>query len=394
MKTCKYLLIVFIALITLAACSSGGGGGRIDRPQPFPDAPDAGVMGDGRLGELVEWTRAAQDLPAMGVVVVLNGQVIEIAAEGKRSLTGSARVTTADSWHIGSLTKGLTSTLVGVLVEQSVISWDTTPLDVWPELDAIVHPQLRDITVRQLLSHTAGIVPVNSVPSRFGDEAAGSIVEKRRAFAEELLQAGPVGQTGVHRYSNGGYVIVSAMLETLMSAPWETLLTSFVLAPLDMAETGFGAPGAPGEITQPWGHWERNRKFEAVPPGPDADNPQVLAAAGNMHATLQDYASFMIAHIDGARGIDGLVTAATFDQLHAPVADGAALGWGVAESKFFTGQVELAHAGSNQRWYAIVRLVPALNGGALFVVNAGGNRADAAIDRLDDFVAERFLALQ
>jgi len=86
--------------------------------------------------------------------------------------------------------------------------------------------------------------------------------------------------------------------------------------------------------------------------------------------------------------------ATTYATLHTPVADGAALGWGVAASEAFPGETELLHAGSNGRWYAVVRLVPGLNGGALFVVNAGGEFASRAIDELDDVIVERFNSLQ
>ena len=389
-------LVVFVCMsLVLAACGGGGGSGNgASEPLPFPHAPAAGVLGDGRLGEIVEWTRASQELPAMAVVVVLDGQVVEIAAEGLRSLSGDQAVTTADAWHIGSLTKGITATLAGVLVELSVLSWDTTPLDVWPELDASIHANFRDITVRQLLSHTAGVQPVNAAPSRYSDAASGTLAEKRRAFAAELLTEEPVARIGVHSYSNGGYIIVGAMMETLMSASWETLVSDYVFASLNMTHSGFGAPGTPNAITQPWGHWDRNNGFEPVSPGTDADNPQVFGPAGTVHTSLQDYTNFLIAHIDGWRGVDGFLTAETFEVLHTPVNQGAALGWGVIQSDAFPGMIELAHAGSNLRWYAVVRMVPELNRGALFVVNAGGPRAEAAIDRLDDFIAQRYAATQ
>lgn len=72
---------------------------------------------------------------------------------------------------------------LGVLVDMGVVSVNTQLLDVWPELDVSIHTDLRDITLRQLLSHTAGVERVNAAPFRFGNEAAGSVVEKRRAFA-------------------------------------------------------------------------------------------------------------------------------------------------------------------------------------------------------------------
>lgn len=102
----------------------------------------------------------------------------------------------------------------------------------------------------------------------------------------------------------------------------------------------------------------------------------------------------MIAHIAGARGIPGLLTVPTFNVLHTPVDEGSALGWGFDPHEDWAQGPALAHAGSNVRWYAVVRLAPQLDAGVLFAVNAGGDRADAAIDSLGELILERFQAGQ
>ena len=178
-------------------------------------------------------------------------------------------------------------------------------------------------------------------------------------------------------------------METIMSASWETLLRDYVFAPLNMTESGFGAPGSAERLTQPLGHWPQGSAYDPVPPGPGADNPQVVGPAGTVHSSMGDYANFMIAHIDGARGIDGVLTAATFATLHEPVDNGSALGWGVADVDVMPGTSALVHSGSNQRWYAQVALVPEFNVGVLFVTNAGGDRAAEAVNALQDLMGQR-----
>ena len=182
---------IFVIANLLVACGGGGGGSQTNSPTAnFPNPtlpPAAGMFGDGTLDEIVEWARTAHGVPAMGVVIVHTGIVVESAAEGLRSALESEPVTVDDLWHIGSLTKNITASLSGALVEMSVMSWNSRPIDIWPELDATIHPQFRNITVRQLLSHTAGIVGVNAAPSQYGDLAIGTLTEKRRNFAADLL---------------------------------------------------------------------------------------------------------------------------------------------------------------------------------------------------------------
>lgn len=383
------------ALSLLVACggSSGGGADPIILPPVVPP-PAVGIVGDGRLDALVEWARESQSVPAMAVVLVANGQVAEMAAVGRRTLSAPDTVSVDDQWHLGSLTKGMTATLAGVLIEQSIIAWDTTPLDVWPELDATIHPAFRNITLKQLLSHTSGMRRVNQTPATFDQSAPGTATAKRRALSADLLAEPPIGPAGTESYSNGAFIVAGAMMETITSTPWETLMTQQVFGPLGMLDSGFGAPGTLDSIDQPWGHWDTGLGYDPVPPGPDADNPDTMGPAGTVHTTLADYAQFMLAHIAGARGIDGLLTVPTFDVLHTAIDNGSALGWGFIPFEAWAQGPVLTHGGSNLRWFAIVRLAPELDAGALIVVNAGGGRAEAAIDSLDDLILERFQASQ
>ncbi len=385
-------LFCLVLVATLVACGSDSDGGNTVAPVPVAEVPPpaAGVVGDGRLNTLLEWARAKEGVPALAMVLVHRGQVFETGAVGRRSVDDTTSVSGDDRWHLGSLTKALTATLAAVLVEQSVIGWDTRPLDVWPELDAVVHPALRQVTLKQLLSHTAGLVRPDVLPLSIEDDAPGDTVAKRRAWAAELLATAPAASVGRFRYSNGGYVVAGAMLETITNTPWELLIQNHIFAPLGMTESAFGAPGNTMSMNQPRGHWDRGTGFEAVEPGPDADNPQVLGPAGTVHTTLADYAQFMLAHLAGARGVPNLVTADTFEVLHSPVDAGSALGWGFSADEDWAEGPALSHAGSNVRWYAVVRLAPALDAGALFVVNAGGTRAEAAIGALGELVLERF----
>ena len=124
-------LIITVALSSfLLGCGGGGGGGGAGATRPpVTAAPPAGQIGDGRLNQILEWARAIDDVPAMAIVIVRSGQIAEMGAVGRRSATANALATENDRWHLGSLTKAITATLAGVLVEQSVIDWQTRPLD-------------------------------------------------------------------------------------------------------------------------------------------------------------------------------------------------------------------------------------------------------------------------
>lgn len=346
------------------------------------DAQHPGAVGDGHLAAVLESIRADRGLPALAAVLVRDGSVVEQAAVGRRAAGQDAAVTLDDQWHIGSLTKALTATLAGVLVERGTLSWSLTVGQAFPGLVDSIRPEYVDVRLDELLRHVAGTVEdISRAPSwatLFTDSRP--IVEQRRQLATELLQLPPDGPRGAYRYSNAGYVIVGAMIEAVTGESWEDLVRHEVFAPLGMTASGFGAPGVAGSVTEPRGHRWSGSDWTAVEPGPFADNPPALGPAGTVHTTLADYARFMAAHLAGARGVDGLLSAAAFDTLHTP-APGSdyACGWGVAQRSWAGGTV-LQHSGSNTMWYATVWIAPERNFAMFAVTNADGDPGQQGTD--------------
>jgi CubicO group peptidase (beta-lactamase class C family) len=327
----------------------------------------------------------------MGAIIIRGGQVVERAAVGLRSAGSGVPVTADDQWHLGSITKSMTATLAALLVEDGLIGWETTPLDVWPVLAGSIDAGFRDVTLRQFLSHTAGIKRDDEW-SGASDGAAGTTDEKRREWAARLLGQTPEHPAGQLFYSNMGYVVAGAMLEARGGADWETLLTDRVFAPLGMARSGFGAPGTRGLLDQPLGHSSTVRGYTPVEPGAGADNWKTLGPAGTVHVTLDDFALYLQAHLSGARGIAGFLSTDSFSELHAPVASGYALGWSVADALQPLTGGGFIHNGSNLRWFALTWFSPDEDAGLLVVLNGAGERAQAAVSGLDVLLRQRIAA--
>ena len=113
----------------------------------------------------------------------------------------------------------MTATLAAVLVDAGKIEWETTIGEVWPKATGKdLHPELRKVTLDQLLSHQGG-VPGNI--SDLSQEAWAKHFEEklsptleRKAMLKLALSKAPSEPQGAFVYSNLGYAIASAMLET------------------------------------------------------------------------------------------------------------------------------------------------------------------------------------
>ena len=162
-----------------------------------------------------------------------------------------------------------------------------------------------------------------------------------------------------------------------------------LFGPLGMTDTGFGAPSKPNS---PWGHSSGLLRWSRKDPATrGSDNAPVLGPAGTVHATLDDYARFLAAHLEGARGKDGIVTAETFGTLHTPPDGGHyAMGWIVVNRGWAGGRV-LSHDGSNTMWYASVWLAPKKDMAFFAVTNAGGSKDSEAVGKAVETLIGRHL---
>lgn len=338
-----------------------------------PSDPSAALI------ESLEAIRAAYKLPAMAAFALRDGAIIEQATVGARSNEDDTPVGDSAQWHLGSNTKAMTATVAGMLVEEGLLRWASTIGEVLGEVAPNMNAEHRETTLAMLLQHLGGITPnINWF----------SAPEDRVACAAEILSL-PPKQRGEYAYSNGGYVVAGAMMEVVTGKRWEDLMRERLFEPLGMNDTGFGAPLGPGA---PWGH-ERGL-FGWTPKSPaarNADNAPVLGPAGTVHTTLEDYARFIEAHLKGAQGESGIVSAETFARLHTPSEGGAyAMGWIVTERDWAGGRA-LTHGGSNTLWFATVWIAPETDMAFFAVTNAGGDTAFKAVDEGVELLIQRQL---
>lgn len=342
--------------------------------------------------------RETEKVPALAAAAVVDGQLVDIAAVGCRSLNDETLVTTDDKWHIGSCTKPMTATLAGILIERGKMDWRTTIGDVLDKYS--MRDEWRGVTLEQLLSNYGGVNNC-AITQILGNSINGSMspFEQRSQIVKELLMLTPHSVPGKRfLYSNNGYAIAGHMLEVIAHNDWEQLITTLLFQPLDMKSAGFGAPGSKARLDQPRGH--RHEKSAAgrkpawtlqpVQPGPGADNPPAIGPGATVHCSIHDLAKFASLHAGTASGARKVSTNVIHDEtrqrLHKPFGrKGYALGWFVVPRPWGKGSV-LNHNGSNLLWYTAMWVAPQT--GAVFVAatNAGGNNAfracDAAIWRL------------
>jgi CubicO group peptidase (beta-lactamase class C family) len=351
-------VISFILMLTLSIGTADAGGGA---------AP---------MAELLEPIREKHKLPAMCAAAVSSEELTASGAVGVRRAGSGTAATSDDLWHLGSNTKAMTAALIGRLAEEGLVRWDSTMAEVFVELAARMRPEMKNVTVLDLLSHEAGLTE-NLAWGEYSQK--GTVQEQRYEALKAALMEKPkyAAGTGAH-YSNLGYVAAGAVVERVTGEAWEEQIRKHIFEPLGMTTAGFGGVGTEGMLDQPWGHDSEGKA--AATNGPGADNPPVMAPAGGVHCSMADWAKFVRDQLRGAMDKPGLLKAETYHVLQRPASGGEyGLGWLVLERAWGDGTV-FHHAGSNTMNYANVWIAPKRDFAVLVCTNQGGDAAFGATD--------------
>jgi CubicO group peptidase (beta-lactamase class C family) len=317
--------------------------------------------------------RETYHLPALELCVIDADGIVEAASGGVRKAEGTAAVEESDLFHLGSMTKAMTATMLSTLVQEGKLSWDMTMTQAFPAIASVMDSRYRDVTLEQLLTHTSGL-PCYTTDSEWESipPFTGTPAQQRQAFARMLLTRPPIGPAGIYQYSNAGYAVAAAIAERVTGKTWEQLMQQRVFGPLKIRAV-YGWPLLSGD-DEPWGHRIKNGVVTPHDPSDHYRVPVVLAPAGDVSMSILDYSAFARLHLAGLENIDGSVlSAADIQRLHQPVL-AYSCGW---HEELIDGVPTSWHRGTCDTFDTFVLLQPSRDIGVIVFTNADGDDAAA-----------------
>lgn len=173
-------------------------------------------------------------VPGAAVAAYAHGDVVERAAGVLNTATGVA-ATTDSLFQIGSVTKVWTATLVMQLVEEGLLDLDEPIRTYLPEFRLADESAASVITMRQLLSHTAGFEGDIFTDTGRGDDC----VEKYVATLSTDGQLFPPGER--FSYNNAGFCVIGRVIEVLRGGKsYDQCLAEHIFAPLGLQHAAAG----------------------------------------------------------------------------------------------------------------------------------------------------------
>lgn len=274
-----------------------------------------------RLDALLREATGPTGYPGAVAVVARDGRVVLFEGYGSSDIVRTMPMAKDAIFRIYSMTKPIATVAALMLVEQGRLSLDapierTLPEFAHPRVFAggtadapVLRPARRSITLRDLLTHTAGFATGGAgieEPTRLLERAALHASADLADFARRASRLPLASEPGTRfRYDGTNIEVVSRMVEVASGLSFADFLRERIFEPLGMRDTGFVVPAS-----------QRARVVDLPTRGPNdslvpdaqrsAKRPgeplqDYASGAGGLYSTAQDYLRFCTMLLDGGR---------------------------------------------------------------------------------------------
>ncbi len=256
-------------------------------------APAIAAQTDPKVAEFDAYAaKAAKDWGAVGlaVAVIKDGKTIFAKGYGVRELGKPDPVNEQTLFSIGSTTKAMTAAAIGMLVDEGKLRWDDPVTKHLPWFQLGDPYVTREITIRDLLVHRAGLA--NGDMLWYRSTASPAEVLRRARFIPMAysFRSGFI-------YQNVMYATAGAVVAAASGMSWERFIETRIFAPLGMSRTVANLAGTAGKPNVASPHQRVGGEIRVI------SNAAVdsVAAAGSVWSSVSDMARWAAFIIDSGR---------------------------------------------------------------------------------------------
>lgn len=245
MRTCVWAALAFCLLAT-GSVFADEEQTVVDKLPKTGEAPESMQAYDRLFAEFMnKWK-----LPGGQIAVAKNGRLVLVRGYGWADVEGKKPVQPGTRFRVASVSKPITAAAVLRLAERKRLVLDARAFETLPEFriadGAKVDGRLRQITVRQLLTHTAGWDRDRSFDPMFkpfeAAKALGAPAPAEPATIIRFILRQPLDfDPGArYAYSNFGYCLLGRVIEQSTGKDYEQAVQELVLRPCGAARIALG----------------------------------------------------------------------------------------------------------------------------------------------------------
>lgn len=308
------------------------------------------------------------DVPGISIAVIHNGKIDWARGWGVRDTVSCAPVTPDTAFQAASISKVATAVVALRLAGQGKIGLNRNINDALASWKLPENPKLapHGVTLRQLLSHTAGLgvhgfigyAPGAPLPTPA--QILDGVPPANTPAVRSVLPAG-----AQFEYSGGGYVVTQLALSDVSGMPFQQLAQREVLGPLHMTHSAFAERPPPAiRANMAYGH-----ENGAPIPGNYLALPE-LAPAG-LWTSAGDLARLLMDIQASAAGMQNhRLSPAMTRRMLTPVKDN----WGLGVALYPDSPVRFGHDGVNRGFQSFMIAYVGKGDGIVALTNGGQGR--------------------
>jgi CubicO group peptidase (beta-lactamase class C family) len=306
---------------------------------------------------------AEASVPGASVAVGVGDDLVWSEGFGWADIEAGVPVTSLTKFRIGSVSKTVTASAIGLLMERGQLDLDAPVQQYVPAF-----PQKRwPVTVRQVAGHIAGVRHYRG-QENFSTRRYPDVTSGLEIFTADSLLFEPGTD---YSYSSYGWNLISAVIESASGEEFLPFMRDEVFEPLGMRHT---VPDHTDSIIPQRVSFYENGRDGAVVNAPYVDNSYKWAGGGFL-STPEDLIRFGQEHMDA-----GFLQGSTLDELKRPMTlrSGESTNYGIAwrTTVQADGDVTLGHSGGSVGGTTLFITIPAHDMVVAGVVNVSGSAGD------------------
>jgi CubicO group peptidase (beta-lactamase class C family) len=189
------------------------------------------------LQDFIQTQMEKHYVPGVSVSIYHEGD-LKSAGFGITSVENPLLVTDQTLFQVGSITKTFVGLAIMRLIEKGEINLDAPVRTYYPEFKVADETASAAITIRHLLTHTAGYNDHVTVDGGSGDDAVARFV----GGMHDLQQISPVG--AYFSYNSSAFCLLGHIISLVTGKTLEKAIAELVIEPLDLQNCLF----KPGEV--------------------------------------------------------------------------------------------------------------------------------------------------
>ncbi len=230
------------------------------------------------------------DEPGLAAVVEKDGRVIFEQGYGVRKLGTTEKIDAETNFRLASVTKQFTAMAIMLLVKDGKVRYDERLTEIFPEFPAYG----KNITVRNLLNHTAGLADYEDLMDR-EEKANGPRWSAEHQIQDDevlaLLEkqtAGEFAPGTSWTYSNSGYVVLGLIVAKASGMPYRDFLQKRIFDPVGMKHSVVYQKGKNEVSRRAFGYSKDGGKLVET----DQSSTSATLGDGGVYCNLRDMAKW------------------------------------------------------------------------------------------------------